>query len=349
MGENGSHYNATESATILLKAYRERRQGFHSFDDYDQRMAHMRSSATAKIAKLDEPLKTIASRLFNVTDKGFFLLEVCEWKLDYLAEALLQSIDAKNPLGLANNARALVEHLAALVALIKELERLEGSLRGQADAGSMDVALTKVEKFIHRGYYGKSPKLTSDKNEQALSVNDCLLALKEDVVNIIGVYDFLCEYVHPNYGSNLLVSTGELGIGQLNPPEDFHRETLDRLRRCCSYCMLYLEQRVVTRAVVFSRLQALLELCFSPGAKVSNAFSIRASTPKGDGKSQETAFWFPKARTPMEAVGLCYAFLEKEGYEVRRQELHGFTDEFCYDVYTTDKGTVWFKLPKIEI
>jgi|GEM_PF-1173971 len=345
MTDNQTDYNATEAVAILLRDYRERRQAFHAFDDYDKAMSDMRQTASTKIDRLDEPLKTIASRLFSITDKGFFLFQVCEWKLDYLAEALIHAIQAKNPLALANNARSLVEHLAALVAIVEELEQLEINLRGQGQKKAINDALGKTEKFIHRGFYGKSPKLTNNKNEQALHVNDCLRALKKDFADIEEVYDFLCEYVHPNHGSNLLVSTGQLGGGRLNPPEEFHCETLDCLRRYCSRCMLFLRERGIEHGSVFIRLQDLLELCLRKGVKVENVFSIKAPKPQGDGKSRGTAFFFPKARTAMEAVKLSYEFLAREGYNVQERENGGVTDGFIYDAYTTDKGTVWFKVP----
>lgn len=349
MADNQPDYNVAEAATILLKEYRERRQAFQVFDDYDKAMSHMRNTALAKIEKLDEPLKTIATRLFSATDKSFFLFQVCECKLDYLAEALVHAVDAKNPLALANNTRALVEHLATLVAIVKELEQFENSLRGQGQEKAINNALGKVEKFIHRGFYGKSPKFTNDKDEQALHVNDCLKALKKEIADIEEVYDFLCEYVHPNHGSNLLVSTGQLGSGRLNPPEEFYRETLDRLRRYCSLCMLFLSEHGIQHSSVFIRLQDLLDLCFSRGAKVTNVFSIKAPKPEGDGKSRDTAFFFPKARTNMEAIELCYKFLEKESYKVQKRANCGVTDEFIYDVYTTNKGTVWFKVPMMNV
>jgi len=57
---------------------------------------------------------------------------------------------------------------------------------------------------------------------------------QDEITDIGEVYDFLCEYVHPNYGSNALVSTGVLGAGRLNPPADSHRETIDRLLQYCA-------------------------------------------------------------------------------------------------------------------
>jgi len=340
---NISGYNATDAATILLKDYRERQQDFHVFDDYNR----LRNNAQENIGILDEPLKTIAIRLYDITNNGFFLIQVCGWKIDYLAEALIHAIEAKNPLALANNTRALVEHLAALVMIIEKLEQLEKNLCGQGSEKTINDALVQAEKFVYRSFYGKSPKLTSDKNEQALHINDCLKILKKEVDNIEDVYDFLCEYVHPNYGSNLLVSTGQLGKGRLNPPEEFHRDILDRICRCCSHSMLFLKEHDIQFGSVFVRLQGLLELCFNQGAKVTSVFSFKTPKPEGDGKSRDTAFYFRNARTNMEAIKLCYEFLEKEGNEVRKRDIGGIVNGFIYDIYTTNKGTVWFKVPMV--
>lgn len=348
MTDSHDNFNATEAASVLLRDFRERRLAFHAFDEYDNAMAQMRTSASGKIDELQEPLKSIASRLFSITDKGFFLFQVCEWKLDYLAEALIHAIEAKNPISLANNARALVEHLAALVAIAKELEKLQERLHGQGQEKVILQALEKTETFIHRAYYGKSPKVATKLSEQALHVNDCLKVLKGEVPDIEEIYDFLCEYVHPNHGSNALVSTGQLASGRLNPPEAFHRETLDRLRRYCSLCMLFLRDRGIEHGAIFVKLQNAFELCFAKGAKVSNVFTVKAPKPDGDGKSKETAYFFRKARTAFEAMRLCCEFLENEGYEIQSRQNGGLGDGVIYDIYQTDKGTIWFKVPTIS-
>ncbi|SDO86800.1 hypothetical protein SAMN04487957_1145 [Halomonas shengliensis] len=348
MGDSNVNFNAAENAILLLKDFRERRAAFQAFDEYDKAMSQMRTNATEKIDKLEEPLKSIAFRLFSIADKGFFLFQVCEWKIDYLCEALIHAIEAKNPISLANNARALVEHLATLVAIAKELEKLQERLRGQGQEKAIFKAIETAETFIYRAYYGKSPKVATESNEQALHVNDCLKTLKEEVSDIEDVYDFLCEYVHPNHGSNALVSTGQLASGRLNPPEAYHRETLDRLRRYCTLCMLFLRDRGVEHGTIFVKINNLFELCCARGAKISNVFSIKAPNPDGNGKSKETAYFFRKARTAFEAMSLCYEFLEKEGYEVRGRQSGGFGHGVIYDIYNTDKGKVWFKVPTIQ-
>jgi hypothetical protein len=346
MADSCTDFNAAQDAIIVLNDYRQRRQEFRVYDDYDQTMKQMRESASAKIEALEEPLKSIASRIFSIADQGFFLFQVCEWKIDYIAEALIHSIEAKNPLALANNTRALIEHLAALVAIVKELHKLLAKLHGQGQEMSIRSALEKTETFIYRAYYGKSPKITSEPNEQALHVNDLIKALKDEVPNIDDLYDFLCEYVHPNHGSNSLVSTGRLANGRLNPPEEFHRETLDRLLSYCSYSMQLLKERRIEHGATFITLQNLFDLCSAKGATVSNIFAIKKPIPVGDGTSQETAYFFGKARTAGEAIALSYQFLRNGGYDLKRKEIGGLGDGVVYDVYDTDKGKIWFKVTR---
>lgn len=341
-------HNESEVAMALLKDFRSRQLQQQLFNDYDATMKRMREKIAGETENLDEPMKSIATRLFSVADQGFFLYAVYHWKIDYLAEALIHAIEAKNPIALANNVRALVEHLAALVLILKEFEKLEQCLHGQGQEAAINIALEKTETFIHRSYYGKSPKVTKDKREQALHVNDCLVALKEDVADIEETYEFLSEYVHPNHGSNVLVSTGQLASGRLNPPEEYHRETLDRLKSYCSHCMLYLQDRVTERSSVFMMLKDLSDRCLIRGAKVNRVFAIKLPIAEGNGKSKETAYYFPKARTAMEAIKLCYEFLDKEGYEVVGRQNGGVVDGFVYDIFKTDIGDIWFKVPMVQ-
>jgi hypothetical protein len=340
MADSSTGFNASQAAIILLNDYRQRRHEFRVYDDYDQAMKQMRESASGKIEALGEPLKSIASRLFSIADQGFFLFQVCEWKIDFIAEALIHSIEAKNPIALANNTRALIEHLAALVAIVKELNKLLAKLRGQGQEISIRSALEKTEIFIYRSYYGKSSKLANEPHEQALHVNELIKTLKDEVPDIEDVYDFLCEYVHPNHDSNALVSTGRLANGRLNPPEEYHQETLDRLRGYCSLSMLLLKKRGIEHVSTFIKLQNLVDLCSARGATVNNVFAIKKPIPDGDGKSKETAYFFRKARTAAEAIDLSHEFIEVEGYDVKRKEIGGLGDGVIFDVYHTDKGTI---------
>lgn len=328
----------------LLEKYCERREEFRQFDEYDAVMAQARAVVAHKVDLLREPLKGIAARLFNIQDQGFFLLQVCEWKIAYIADALIHAINTGNSLALANNTRALIEHLGGLVAVARQLDRLGRELRGKNNERAIKQLLERTETFIHRAYYGKSPKTTKTKAEQALHVeSDLLAALRDDVENIDEVYAFLCDYVHPNYGSNALVSTGRLAGGRLNPSPEYHRETTDRLLRCCAYAMSYLEVHGIEWAGTPVRLQFVLDLCFVEHATLGNAFATKAPIPKGDGKTKDSAYWFPKARTKPEAVELCYEFLAQRGDTIVSRRVRAIEGGSVYHMFTTDNGQFWFK------
>jgi hypothetical protein len=349
LNDYSTNDQASESLVRMLRDYRERQQEFHIFDSYDEALSRTRERLAEKRSKIVEPLNTIATRLFSIVDRSFFLLHVCQWKMDFVAEALIHSIEARNPVAMANDTRALVEHFAALTAILLELERLEEHLRGQSREPLIRQALERTEIFVHRAYYGKSPKLAKSKTEQAHHVNDLLEALRTEWGDVENCYDFLCEYVHPNYGSNTLVSTGEIAGGRLNPPEDFHEQVIAHLYYFVGRCMIQVRSLGLRYGGVLVRLQNLVDLCFVPRARISNVFSLRASSPHGDGKSLETAYSFPKARTPLEAMELCYTFLQREGYIVQGRQQGGSIGGSVYDVYATDRGPVWFRMPSMTL
>ncbi len=340
-------YTATEALELLLKDFCERKKWYSAICDYDDSMTQMRRKYRQQIENITDPLKSIAEDLFEIADQTFFLFQVIEWKIDYLAEGLLHSIQSKNPLSLAINTRSLVEHIATIAWVGSKVNQLEESLRGQQSETIINKELERGKNFLNQAYYGGNPKVAGEKKIKPIHVNDSLKVLSKEITNIEEIYDFLCEYVHPNYGSNLLVSTGNLASGKLNPPEEFHRETLDKLRRICSYCMLYLRDEVTGHLSSPIRIQALIDRCFTRGVKLQNVFAIKEAKPIGDGKSKATAYYFPKARTPQEAIQLTYQYLQSEGYDLSGlKEIDGVEDGYIYDVHHTDKGKIWVKIPQ---
>ncbi|MGE0086033.1 MAG: hypothetical protein AB7S75_16615 [Desulfococcaceae bacterium] len=344
------NYTATEALELLLTDFRERRKNFSFLCNYDDSMMKMRKNYQQKINQISEPLKFIAEELFEIADQSFFLFQLIEWKIDFLAEGLLHAIQSKNPLSLANNARALVEHIASISGIGYEINQLENSLLGQQSEKKIKAAIDKVKTYLKRSYYGKSPKISNETDYKSIHINDLLEILAKEIQNIEEIYDFLCEYVHPNYGSNLLVSTGKLANGNLNPPEEYNLEILDKLRRICSYCMIYLSKEIAGYFSSPIRIQALVDRCLIRGVKLQNVFAIKEVKPMGDGQSKETAYFFTKARTPQEAIELTYKFFESENYELLgRKEIGGIEDGYIYDIHHTNKGKIWVKIPQLKL
>ncbi|HXV84922.1 MAG TPA: hypothetical protein VEG60_34180 [Candidatus Binatia bacterium] len=350
MNETSQVLRASEAATFLLREYCDHREHFRMFDDFESAMTAMQTSVDRNLDRTKEPLKVFAQRLFKISRDAFFLIQVCEWKITYIAQALLHAIQTRNHVSLANNTRALIEHVAALVFVLDSLGKLRNSLQGQGSEKKLNQVIEKTESVLQRAYYGTSPK-GKEKDKAAPHIeSECLAAFEKHVPDIRDVYDFLCEYVHPNHGSNLLVSTGQLGYGRLNPPAEFHQETIDRICRYCSLTMLFLKEQAVSMSANLVHLKDLVDRCFSTGAKITSVFTIKAAFPDGDGLSRETAYFFPKARTPLEAMELTNRFLQEAGIEViGGRKNAGVSDGFVYDVYPTARGDVWFKVPMVRI
>ncbi len=348
MSEELNPHSTTESLTRILREFREERIQFKVFDDFDRAMSAPQESVDRNLETTLEPLKTVASRLYRIARDECFLIQVCEWKINYVADALLHAIESKNPVSLANNARALIEHVAAFTFVAVSCESLVTVLDGQGSEEKINQAIAKTEQTLKRCYYGKSPK-SSDKTEAAPHIeSECLGALEKFISDIRETYGFLCEFVHPNYGSNRLVSTGHLGTGRLNPPPDFHKKEIEAISRCCLLAMLFLRDQAIPFSAGPVMLGDLVSRCFSKGSKITNVFAKKSAIPQGDGQSRESAFFFPKARTSGEAIELTYRYLAESAIEVTgNKEIGGLSDGHIFDVFPTSHGRLWFKIPMV--
>lgn len=327
----------------------DHRGAFTMLNDYDVAMDGLRRIIEKMGSELSDEMAEISTRIFNIADQGLFLTEVSLWKIFYIAKAILQAIDSENQISFALNIRALVEHLATLVTVQDELQKLYVGLQGQGSKTKIVEKITKTEKFLHRAYYGKSPKATKKKDNQALHVNDCLEVFAKELPEIEEEYDFLCEYVHPNYGSNALVSSGRLAGGKLNPPDMFESDSLIRIANSALICMRFLQTKVIvyrSRVLLF---QDLFERFISPKAKLSNVFSERSPKASTDGKTKDSAIYFSTARTHLEAMSMSKKYLEGKGCTIEGSQVGGIEDGYFYDLYSTNLGDVWFKfrMPKM--
>ena len=96
---------------------------------------------------------------------------------------------------------------------------------------------------------------------------------------------------------------------------------------------------------------ALLGFLAFPGGQLFSMAKDATDAQKpfitGDGLSFETAIHFPSISNPDEVVGLEYLYLEKAGLTSRFQMLI-HKDGIDYDVFETDGGKVYFRLPKLD-
>src|SRR5947209_5457716 len=106
--------------------------------------------------------------------------------------------------------------------------------------------------------------LQQSETHKRFHVNDFIRSLQKRVADIADTYDYLCDFVHPNYGSNLLVSTGTLGYGRLDPSVDTHAEHLIRGCTCALRALTEIEDLARSIGAALIRLDNYVVIAMMP-------------------------------------------------------------------------------------
>ena len=117
MPETTPDYTAKEALVFFIKHFLTRHEQIEPNNDYDATMEPARERYQERAAHLQDPLKAIASGLFEVSDQAHFVFKVLRWKIYYLAQGLQHAVESENPMSLANNSRSLLEHIATISTL----------------------------------------------------------------------------------------------------------------------------------------------------------------------------------------------------------------------------------------
>jgi hypothetical protein len=290
----------------------------------------------------------IARKLFEVARDYFFLQRVSELKIGYIVSSIQDAITRDNPTTEFVLLRSLVEHISALSFEVDTICALLEKLAGQNSEQRIRELLDSSHRTLERLFYGESP--AKNPKIKQFHVNDFIRSLTKRVNNIEMMYDYLCEFVHPNYGSNLLVSTGKLGAGRLDPPADIHAEHITRACTCVLRVLIEVECLVSSGGAALLRLDNYITIAMRPNQAAGAIFSVQTLTHEGDGKTKASAIFFTKARTPQEAVEMIYRHLEGHGIEITGPKMHGGIEAgFIFDIFQTTQGKVWFKTAMLKI
>ncbi len=335
-----------ENTLLLLNEFVSDTEKNDFFRDHDERFSGLREQVEKKASKLNPPLNVISKRLYSIADNTFFCIELFNYKFYLLAKAIIHSIETENPLSLANNTRSLLEQLAVFIFLINHVNQMLELLKNQGTLERINKIIAKPESILKRAYSGSGKNNSKSKDDEAIHVNAAIKELTKEIIDAQDAYDYLCEFVHPNYGSNFLVSSGELGKGKIET-KGVSSKTVQSIVDCSYSIFLFLNTKKIFNPIVTWSVNNLVELCFLKGAKITNVFSEKEPLPYGDGKTKETAFYFKKARTSQEAVKLQYKYLESLGYKVNLADRvnGGIEGESIFDKWSTNIGVFWFKTP----
>jgi hypothetical protein len=233
-----------------------------------------------------------------------------------------------------------MEHTASLSYQVNELSKVESDLSKQPEGDRILVAIDRHHSMIKKIYYGRGPK---DSTMESVHINDMRKSLQESYSSEEEDYGRLCEYVHPNYGSNRLVSGGELGTGKLGAVNfDELRDEVAFAETVVERCAAITLDMMVSGSKELIKLGSRSKIASAPGARTSQIFSDKVASV-GDGMSKETAIYFSKARTDHEAVKAFYEYLKANKLMLLHRRTVSVEDGYLFEIALTDKRNIWVK------
>jgi hypothetical protein len=311
---------------------------FSEFRDFDEHV----SATRARLPERRDGNQSveIAWRLFELGRDHFFVVRVIGLKLAEVGRGFLAAKSQRNPTVLLTLARSFMEHTASLSYQVNELAKVESDLSKQPEGDRILVAIDRHHSIIQKIYYGRSPK---DSKMESVHINDMLEKLQESYPSEEEDYGRLCEYVHPNYGSNKLVSGGELGTGKLGALNvDELRDEVAFAETVVERCAAIALDLMVSGSKELIKLGSRSKIASVPGARTSQIFSNKVAYV-GDGMSKDTAFYFSKARTEHEALKAFYEYLKANMLTLLTRRTVAVEDGYLFEIALTDKRNIWVK------
>ena len=295
----------------------------------------------------DKPdLQEIAVILVQLRDNFRFLYSISKLKNKELVATMGSALEHEQYLVYSLNLRALLEHSASQLFLSKKFSKTFEQLIGQGNKTKISSKLEKLNTFNSKLYYGT--RFFKDEGlENAINVMTMLQELDNDFSHAMRAYEFLSDFCHPNFGSNILFSKGCLE-SHGGPTE----VQLNRLAHKLLSITLYILHLKRSTSYYFGTIGLNIENVIFRAThdrtNLANLFVTDSQNFTGDGKTKDTAIYFYKARSKHDHIKMQYEYLSNQGIKSERKYLSDSDEVFLYDKHETQKGYIWFKSPQLQ-
>lgn len=295
----------------------------------------------------------LAIELIRVKNQYLYCFRTIVTKLKYLSSANIYALNHNNFLVLASNCRNIIEQIAALVYQIRKGNECIDSLQKVTNTTEVRKAITDYQDTLNKVFYG-TRFFKQDGLVDAINVLTLIdKYLTKELGEVRRFYDFLSDFVHPNFGSNILVTSGVLAAGVVDPPYEEKKEIVKQVLNGTQTLYTFLDEKIINFSKIGIQLEDYLAKVLNRDLTFGQIFSNNDISFTGDGKSKETAIFFLKAITHMDYVKFQYEFIAKnlqtKGDDILGQSIGDIDSDFVYDIISTTKGNVWFKTPKKKL
>jgi hypothetical protein len=252
---------------------------------------------TDDLLAIKRELGIIAVSLCRLKNQFLFLNLIITTKLTHLIRSIVFALNDNNPLLLALCSRSLIEHAASLSYLMERNNKMLNKAKASKDYKSVSDSLEELHAVYRKMFYGtrffKKEGLIESVNVKTLYET----YLSKEIINAVNYYDYLSDFVHPNFGSNILISSGELGEGIIDPSIEEKKEIIENILQITGILIKYLSQKVWDFANIGVTLDNVLQKAINPKTTLTSLFAEPGLEHTGDGLSKETAIFFTKPRT----------------------------------------------------
>jgi hypothetical protein len=310
-------------------------------------MTDLNTVDTEDLSSSDNPkIRKISSLLIENKNKLLFIIRVLQTKMLYLALALIENLNNRNYLVFALCTRALFEQAGFVNQIyIKTTPQIRSLIN--LDNHEKVYSLLKKNIEILDSYFYCSKYFNNVKQNRQKSINVMELIDNLTIINskAKNIYDFLSEFVHPNYGSNLFVYEGTFGEGIIDPPIQQNIELIEEIIESCIEIIAIINNRfydVMRHVIIFND---YIDKSLRSHSKISYIFRKQKYKFNGSG-SRKDPIHFINTRTHYEHVEMHLSFLRDKNYEIIDfKTLDGLENGFIYYLYETKEEDIWFRIP----
>ncbi len=298
------------------------------------------------LSQRNDDLAKVVRDLIHTKNAFFFVFWVVDAKILHLTRSLIFAFNSDNALLIALCSRSLLEHAASLSYLFRRTGTLLDALPRANTKEKIAAPLLELQAIYQKLFYGtrffKKEGLVDAVHVLKLIDN----YLEKEFPNAKNAYDYLSDFVHPNFGSNFLVSEGKLGEGVIGPSVGVKKQVVERIATISSGLLQFIFNKGIAFGGFGSTLDDYLGRATSAGTTLNEVFRQRPLKYRGDGFTKESAIIFVTARTHGEHLEMQGRFLaEKKVKVVGDRRNAGLEAGHVLDVYVTEEGELWFRVP----
>ena len=279
----------------------------------------------------------IAWALFNFFKDHIYMMRVISLKLSEVARAIVSAKSDKNATVYISLARAFFEHTASSAYQKDILRKAMEEFPKEHSKNRLLAAIMRRHDELKMLYYS-----SGDGKGRFVHINKMIEAMQKEHGGAKKQYDALCDYVHPNFGSNKLVSSGVLGTGVLAAGFECFADEIGFADSVIDDCLSFIFSCEMDTTFYLNELNLLINLAIDSGTKITQLFAPRYSHI-GDGKTKETALYFSKARTHAEALQAYYKYLSDNRLVQKGKQTVELSGGYMYEIVSIDGGNIWVK------